>query len=161
MRSAAAAGKKMNRYYRQDRYLQHGNGLGSFLAGVVRKIVPWLSRTAPKVMKVASKAAQSKTGQQLIKTAKKAGKQAALEATASALKGEPKKGAKKAIQDASRKLAKTLEESAAASAAANGNGKKKKKKNGGLKRGGTAAAPTVAPAKKARLKKTLGPNSLV
>jgi len=140
----------MERYYRQDRYLQHGHGLGSFLSGVVRSIIPWLSKAAPKVISVASKAARSKTGQTIMNTAKKEMKKAALKAAASQLKGQNGvKGAKRAVKEASAELGKTLDK-----VAENQNGVKRKGKVGGVS--------SFSPAKRQKLQKTkLGRGSLI
>jgi len=143
----------MERFYRQDRYLQHGHGLGSFLAGIVKTIVPWLSKAAPKAIKVATRVAKSKSGQQLRGVLEKQAKKIALKTASSALQGDNgMKGAKKALKAASTDLSKTLDQIAERQ---NGGtkkqgGAKRKKKNGAA----AAAAPSFSPAKRQKLQKS-------
>ena len=146
----------MERFYRQDRYLQHGHGLGSFLAGIVKTIVPWLSKAAPKAIKVATRVAKSKSGQQLRGVLEKQAKKIALKTASSALQGDNgMKGAKKALKAASTDLSKTLDQIAERQ---NGGTKKqggaKRKKKNGAAGTAAAAAPSFSPAKRQKLQKS-------
>lgn len=146
MKSKKFSKMSLNRYHQTDRFFQQGHGLGSFLSGIFRYLVPYVSRAGSTVAKTAIKAATSKTGQAIAKTAKQSAKKAAIKAVGRAMAGKDVVGgAKEDLKKAKIAIGKTLEEAAE-------NGKKKK----GIKRPAAAAVvgATLPIAKKRKLAKS-------
>lgn len=153
----------LSRYHQSDRFFQQGHGLGSFLSGIFRYLVPYVSKAGSAVAKTAVKAAASKTGQAIAQTAKTSAKKAALKAVGRAMSGKDVLGgAKEDLKQARLAIGKTLEK-----AAENGNngfkknGEKRKRKAAAINAAAAAAAdfPTFPVAKKKKIRKSA--NSLV
>lgn len=143
----------MDRYHRADyRYYQGGHGLGSFLAGIFRQLVPVLGRAGKSVAKQAIKAASSDTGQALKKTAAKNLKSAVIKGGVRALRGENVlEGAKQDLATARKQLAQQLDK-----AIDNGGGSKKnksavKRKAAEVLKASASPAPAFGVAKKPKL----------
>lgn len=143
----------LNRYHQTDRFYQQGHGLGSFLSGIFRYLVPYVSRAGSAVAKTAVKAATSNTGRAIAKTAKRSAKKAAIKAVGRAMSGKDVvAGAKEDLKKAKIAIGNTLEK-----AAEKGNGKGKGKKR--LATTVDVTNPTFPVAKKRKLVRSA--NSLV
>jgi len=104
--------------------LQSGAGLGSFLAGLFRSILPFLKSGGRVVAEAAKKAASSDVGKAVIQEVKSNAKKAAAKGVSRALKGEDVlSGAKADLKAAKHSIANAIERSAGA----NGSGKDAKK----------------------------------
>lgn len=68
----------------RKRYTQHGRGIGSILSSVFKKILPFVKT----ILGIGKKAASSKTGQSLIRSAKNEAIKSSLQVADDALKGQ-------------------------------------------------------------------------
>lgn len=96
--------------YRARQISQSGAGLGGLLASLFRAVVPIAKTVARKGVGVAVKAARSHVGKQAIKSIKKSGKKALMNAAKRAVAGEDiKEGAKADLKRARADLSRALE----------------------------------------------------
>ena len=105
-------GPKIRRRTWYSTPIQRGQGLGSFLAKMGRKLLPLAKKTMPIISKGIKKVAKSQTVQDIGKTILERGSDAAAELAANAILGTPKEDnlslAQERLQSARQDIAKII-----------------------------------------------------